>query len=100
MPFRILILRSVSGFDVITELFILPPQYNLANFIVLVPEGKTKSADDFLTDIIDLNHDQAIKAFKEMVFHKRNPDLNEFQVLQSYRQIGLTETANYLHALL
>jgi hypothetical protein len=35
-----------------------------------------------------------------MVFHKRNPDLNEFQVLQSYRQIGLTETANYLHALL
>ena len=61
---------------------------------------KTKSADDFLKDIIDLNHGQAIKAFKEMVFHKRNPDLNEFQVLQSYRQIGLTETANYLHALL
>lgn len=61
---------------------------------------KTKSADDFLTDIIDLNHDQAIKAFKEMVFNKRNPDLNEFQVLQGLRKIGLTETANYLHALL
>ena len=34
---------------------------------------KVKSADDFLTDIIDLNHEDAIKAFKEMVLNKKNP---------------------------
>ncbi len=36
---------------------------------------KVKSADDFLTDIIDLNHDQAVNAFKEMVLNKKNPEL-------------------------
>jgi hypothetical protein len=34
-----------------------------------------KTAGDFLTDIIDLNPEQAIKAFKEMVLNRRNPDL-------------------------
>lgn len=30
-----------------------------------------KTADDFLTDIIDLNHEQAIAAFKKKVLHKK-----------------------------
>src|SRR5690606_41134080 len=34
---------------------------------------KVKSADDFLTDIIDLNHETAIKAFKDLVL-KKNRD--------------------------
>jgi hypothetical protein len=54
----------------------------------------------FLTDIIDLNHEEAIKAFKEMVLNKKNPELDEYQVLDSLRKSGLNETANYLHALL
>ncbi len=71
------------------------PQEYLASF------GLTaKSADDFLTDIIDLNPEQAILAFKEMVLNRRNPAMNEFEVLDSLRKSGLTDTANYLHALL
>lgn len=61
---------------------------------------KAKTADDFLTDIIDLNHDTAIEAFKEMVIHKRKPDLDEYQVLDSLRRNNLKDTANYLHSLL
>ncbi len=59
-----------------------------------------KNADDFLTDIIDLNPETAIKAFRKLVLHRRNPDLDEFQVLDRLRKNGLTDTANYLHALL
>lgn len=61
---------------------------------------KAKSADDFLTDIIDLNADIAVKAFREMVLNKRNPAMDEYQVLDSLRKVGLEDTANYLHALL
>jgi len=61
---------------------------------------KAKSADAFLTDLIDLNGETAIVAFKEMVLHKRNPAMDEYAVLASLKEIGLTETANYLHSLL
>lgn len=61
---------------------------------------KAKIADDFLTDIIDLNGEQAIRAFKEMVLYKKNPDLDEYEVLERLRKNGLNDTANYLHALL
>lgn len=59
-----------------------------------------KSADDFLTDIIDLNPDIAIKAFKEMVLNRKNPNMDEFEVLESLRRVGLFDTANYIHVLL
>lgn len=59
-----------------------------------------KSADDFLTDIIDLNPDEAIKAFQGMVLNKKNPELDEYEVLDLLRKSGLNDTANYLHALL
>lgn len=59
-----------------------------------------KTADDFLTDIIDLNPEEAIAAFREMVLSKKNPALDEFQVLEQLRKAGLTATANYLHAFL
>lgn len=61
---------------------------------------KAKSADDFLTDIIDLNPEIAIKAFKEMVLNRKNPKMDEFEVLESLRKVGLNDTANYIHALL
>ncbi|MCB9230161.1 MAG: PIN domain-containing protein [Bacteroidia bacterium] len=59
-----------------------------------------KSADDFLTDVIDLNPHEALFAFRKLVLNRRNPDLDEFAVLNNLRRNGLTETANYLHSLL
>lgn len=59
-----------------------------------------KTADDFLTDIIDLNPEQAIKAFKEMVLNRRNPDLDAFELLDILRNRGLTDTADFLHSQL
>lgn len=61
---------------------------------------KIKNADDFLTDIIDLNQETAIEAFREMVLNKKNPDYDEYQVLDSLRRNGLKDTADYLHSLL
>ncbi|MEO6719400.1 MAG: PIN domain-containing protein [Ferruginibacter sp.] len=59
-----------------------------------------KTADDFLPDIIDLNQEQAIAAFKEMVLNKKNPRMDEFEVLNQLRNSGLKDTASFLHALL
>ncbi len=61
---------------------------------------KAKSADDFLIDIIDLNSDIALKAFREMVLNRKNPKMDVYEVLDSLRKVGLEDTANYLHALL
>lgn len=59
-----------------------------------------KRADDLLTDIIDLNPEQAVEAFKQMVLNRINPDLNEFQVFDILRNRGLKDTADFLHYLL
>jgi|SRR5690554_910440 len=59
-----------------------------------------KNADDFLTDIIDLNPETATKAFKELVLNRRNPDLDEFEVLDILRKQGLKNAADYLHSQL
>ena len=59
-----------------------------------------KTADDFLTDIIDLNPEKAIKAFREMVLNRTNPDLDEYQVLDILRKHGLKDTADFLHSQL
>ncbi len=61
---------------------------------------KIKTADDFLTDLIDLNGETAIEAFKEMVLNKKNPDLDEYELLKQLRKNRLTDTAAYLHSLL
>lgn len=76
---------------------------NLKDFPTEVLERygmSAKSADDFLTDIIDLNQDTAIDAFRKMVMNRRNPDLDEYQVLNTLRKNGLKATADYLHTLL
>jgi len=61
---------------------------------------EAKSADDFLADIIDLNHARALEAFKELVANRRSPELDAYQVLDQFRNVGLKDTADYLHALL
>lgn len=58
------------------------------------------STDNFLTDIIDLNPRQAVMAFREMVVNKKNPPLDEYEVLNRLRKIGLNDSASYLHALI
>ncbi len=59
-----------------------------------------KNADDFLTDTIDLNPTVAINSFRKLVLNRRNPNLDEYDVLDCFRRNGLKDTANYLHALL
>lgn len=71
------------------------PQEYLQSFSLIA-----KTADDFLTDVIDLNQEQAVAAFKEMVLNKKNPKQDEFEVLNLLRKAGLTGTADYLHTLL
>jgi len=61
---------------------------------------KAKTADDFLTDLIDLDGETAVIAFKEMVLNKRNPAMDEYAVLHHLKANGLKDTASYLHALL
>lgn len=59
-----------------------------------------KTADDFLTDTIDLNNELAVEAFRALVMNRTNPNLDEFEVLDRFRNNGLVDSANYLHALL
>ncbi|MBK1439653.1 PIN domain-containing protein [Parapedobacter sp. ISTM3] len=59
-----------------------------------------RSADDFLADIVDLNHDRAVEAFRRMVVNRRNPAMDEYRVLENLRKNGLKNTADYLHSLL
>ncbi|MCR9066951.1 MAG: PIN domain-containing protein [Cytophagales bacterium] len=59
-----------------------------------------KTADDFITDIIDLNHEIAIKAFRSMVLARKNPAINDLEMLDCFRNNDLKNTANFLHALL
>jgi len=59
-----------------------------------------KNADDFLADTIDLNPDQAVESFRKLVSKKKNPPLDEFELLDRYRNIGLNQTADYLHSQL
>lgn len=56
--------------------------------------------DDFLTDIIDLDSDKAVSAFKMMVLNLKNPKYDEHEVLEILRRNNLYATADYLHAML
>ncbi|MCL6258214.1 PIN domain-containing protein [Aquiflexum sp. TKW24L] len=59
-----------------------------------------KTADDFITDTIDLNNNLALEAFRTMVLNRTNPNLDVFEILERLRKNGLIDSANYLHALL
>ena len=59
-----------------------------------------KSADDFITDTIDLNNELALEAFRALVLNRANPRLDEYEVLDRFRKNGLSDSAHYLHALL
>lgn len=59
-----------------------------------------KSADDFITDTIDLNQESAVDAFRMLVLNRTNPNLDEYEILDIFRRNGLTNSANYLHSLI
>lgn len=59
-----------------------------------------KSADDFITDTIDLNPSLAKEAFITMVAQRTNPSFDEYQVLDILRKRGLVNAADYLHSLI
>ena len=59
-----------------------------------------KSADDFITDTIDLNPELAVEAFRALVMNRTNPDLDEFEILERLRKNGLKDSAHYIHSLL
>jgi predicted nucleic acid-binding protein len=59
-----------------------------------------KTPDDFLTDIIDLNHKKSVEAFMQMVMIKKRPAMDEYEVLDMLRNCGLRDTADYLHSLI
>jgi len=59
-----------------------------------------KSADDFLADIVDLDTDTAVAAFRKLVSYRRNPEMDEYQVLDAMRRNELADTADYLHSQL
>lgn len=61
---------------------------------------KAKSADDFITDIIDLNQETPILAFRDLVLNRTNPILDEYQILDRFRNNGLNVSANYIHTLI
>jgi len=71
------------------------PKDYLAKFEVSV-----KSADIFLTDIINLDNEIAVNVFKELVANRRAPHLDESEVLDAFQRNGLTDTANYLRRLI
>lgn len=61
---------------------------------------KAKSPDDFFTDIIDINQELSVKAFRKLVLNKKNPPYDEYDVLEIFRKNGLKNTADYLHSLI
>lgn len=71
-----------------------PPDY-LSEFGLSV-----KNADGFLVDIIDLNSQIALEAFREMVLYKANPLLDEYDILTSLRRVDLRKTADFIERLL
>ncbi len=61
---------------------------------------EAQSPDSFITNLIDLNQATAIGALWEQVQRLRNPPRETHEVLDTFRQNGLEESADYFAALL
>ncbi|CAN5575813.1 hypothetical protein BH23BAC1_BH23BAC1_11520 [soil metagenome] len=57
-----------------------------------------KDADNIITDTIDLNVNRAVEAFRMLVLNKTKPEVDEFEVLEMFRNNGLNQAADYLHS--
>ena len=87
-------IKTNANMIVTNNLKDFPPNY-LSKFGL-----SAKSADDFITDTIDLNPDIAVEAFRMLVMNRQNPNLDEFEVLDRFRNCGLKDSADYLHSLI
>ena len=55
--------------------------------------------DTFILNLIDLNPEKAVQAFKKLVSFLKNPTMTESQVLESLKKAGLVSTSNKLKEL-
>ena len=53
-----------------------------------------KNQKGFIIDAVNL------EAFRKLVLNRKNPDLDEYEVLDNLRKNGLINSANYLHSLI
>lgn len=67
----------------------------IANF-----ELSVINMNNFTSDIIDFNQEEAKQAFRKMVLNRTNPDLDEFEILDRLRKNGLKDSNDYFHSLL
>lgn len=92
--------KAVLDTNVIYPLISRDILFWFAYYELYTPNWSKHIFDDFLVDIIDLNHEQATSAFKEMVLNRKNPKMDEFEILNQFRKCGLTKTADFLHSLI
>ena len=71
------------------------PQDYLASFGI-----KAKCPDDFFTDIIDINPQLSLLAFRKLVLNKKNPPFDAHEILDIFKSNGLIDTADYCHSLI
>jgi len=67
----------------------------------LTPFGlSVKNADEFLAVLIASNRETAILAFRQLVMHRTNPNMDEYGVLEAMRRNGLQETSGLIQNML
>nr|WP_262507722.1 PIN domain-containing protein [Spirosoma endophyticum] len=59
-----------------------------------------KHPDNFIMDLIDLNPNGVLEAFKNQVSNLRRPPKTDEELLVNFREVGLETTAYELHRML
>ncbi|RME13213.1 MAG: PIN domain-containing protein [Bacteroidetes bacterium] len=83
-------IKSKADFIITNNLKDFPQDY-LASFEILA-----KSPDDFLSELITIHPKVAVRSFRKLVANRRNPNLNELQVIENLKRNRLIHTARTL----
>jgi predicted nucleic acid-binding protein len=74
--------------------------FNLADFAVPHLSEKLRieviHPDDFVMDLIDLNEKRAVAAFRELRARKKNPPMDQADLIRRLREGGLVQTSLWL----
>lgn len=76
---------------------------NLKDFpkeYVTLFDVEAQHPDLFISNLIDLNPEKAMKAFQNQVAYLKNPPMTELQVLEKLKNTGLLETSRKLKSML